>query len=119
MGILELGMLGRGLSAAIGAKLADPEREVVCVTGDGAAGIHFRELHSAAREGLKLTAVVCAEGSWTMEVPNEQLLYGRNFRTEMGVVRWDLVAAGPGCVGFPGEHAAISRASSSRTARPI
>jgi acetolactate synthase-1/2/3 large subunit len=103
--ILELGMLGRGIPAAIGAKLASPEREVVCVTGDGAAGFHFLELQSAAREGLALTVVVCAEGSWTMEVPNEQLLYGRTFGTEMGEVRWDRVAEGLGCAGFFVERA--------------
>jgi acetolactate synthase-1/2/3 large subunit len=103
--ILELGMLGRGIPVAIGAKLANPEREVVCVSGDGAAGFHFMELQSAAREGLKLTVVVCAEGSWTMEVPNEQMLYGRTFGTEMGEVHWDRVAEGLGCAGFSVERA--------------
>ncbi len=82
-----------------------PERAVVCVTGDGAAGFHFMELQSAARERLKLTVVVCAEGSWTMEVPNEQMLYGRTFGTEMGEVRWDRVAEGLGCAGFYAERA--------------
>ena len=55
------------------------------------------EMQSAAREGLKITAVVCAEGSWTMEEPNERLLYGRTFGTAMGEVRWDRVAEGLGC----------------------
>ena len=117
--ILELGMLGRGIPAAIGAKLASPDREVVCVTGDGAAGFHFLELQSAVREGLKLTVVVCAEGSWTMEVPNEQMLYGRTFGTEMGTVRWDRVADGLGCAGFAVERlddlgAALAGARASR-----
>jgi acetolactate synthase-1/2/3 large subunit len=103
--ILELGMLGRGIPAAIGAKLANPERAVVCVTGDGAAGFHFLELQSAVREGLALTVVVCAEGSWTMEIPNEQMLYGRTFGTEMGEVRWDRVADGLGCASFFVERA--------------
>jgi acetolactate synthase-1/2/3 large subunit len=70
------------------------------VTGDGAAGFHAMELQSAARENVKLTVVVFAEGSWTMEVPNEQMLYGRTFGTEMGTVRWDRVAEGLGCSGF-------------------
>jgi acetolactate synthase-1/2/3 large subunit len=95
--ILELGMLGTGIPSAIGAKLGAPEREVVCVTGDGAAGFHFMEMQSAAREGLALTTVVFAEGAWTMEEPNEQMLYGRTFGTAMGTVRWDRVAEGLGC----------------------
>ncbi len=105
LSILELGMLGIGIPSALGAKLASPGRDVVCVTGDGAAGFHFLELQSAAREGLELTTVVCAEGSWSMEVPNEQMLYGRTFGTEMGTVRWDRVADGLGCAGFYVERA--------------
>ncbi|HXQ10296.1 MAG TPA: thiamine pyrophosphate-binding protein [Caulobacteraceae bacterium] len=100
LNILELGMLGIGIPSAIGAKLGNPDRDVVCVTGDGAAGFHCMELQSAAREGAKVTVVVFAEGSWSMEVPNEQMLYGRTFGTEMGEVRWDKVAEGLGCAGY-------------------
>jgi acetolactate synthase I/II/III large subunit len=98
--ILELGMLGTGIPSAIGAKLGDPAREVVCVSGDGAAGFHFMEMQSAARERLKITAIVFAEGSWTMEEPNERMLFGRTFGTEMGTVRWDRVGEGLGCEPF-------------------
>jgi acetolactate synthase-1/2/3 large subunit len=98
--ILELGMLGTGIPSAIGAKLSSPERDVVCVTGDGAAGFHFMEMQSAVRDGIPITTVVCAEGSWTMEVPNEKARYGRTFGTEMGEVRWDRVGEGLGCAGF-------------------
>jgi acetolactate synthase-1/2/3 large subunit len=96
-------MLGTGVPSALGAKLGSPEREVVCVTGDGAAGFHFMEMQSAARERAKITVIVFAEGSWSMEVPNAQMLYGRSFGTDMGVVRWDVVAKGLGCEGFYAE----------------
>ena len=100
LNILELGMLGTGIPSAIGAKLGNPDREVVCVTGDGAAGFNFMEMQSAAREGLKTRTIVFAEGSWTMEEPNERRLYGKTFGTAMGTVRWDKVAEGLGCAGF-------------------
>jgi acetolactate synthase-1/2/3 large subunit len=100
LSILELGMLGTGVPSAIGAKLGNPTREVVCVTGDGAAGFHFMEMQSAAREGVKITTIVFAEGHWTMEEPNEQMLYGRTFGTAMGEIRWDTVAQGLGCEGL-------------------
>jgi acetolactate synthase I/II/III large subunit len=103
--ILEIGMLGTGIPSAIGAKLGEPERDVVCVTGDGAAGFNFMEMQSAARERLKITTVVFSEGSWTMEEPNERMLYGRTFGTDMGIVRWDLAASGFGCEGFYVENA--------------
>jgi acetolactate synthase-1/2/3 large subunit len=104
LNILELGMLGTGIPSAVGAKLGNPGRDVVCVTGDGAAGFNFMEMQSAAREGLDLTAVVFAEGSWTMEEPNERMLYGRTFGTAMGTVRWDVVGQGLGCAGFYAER---------------
>jgi acetolactate synthase I/II/III large subunit len=97
--ILELGMLGTGIPSAIGAKLGAPERDVVCVTGDGAAGFNFMEMQSAARDGVKITTVVFAEGSWSMEEPNERMLYGRTFGTDQGTVRWDRAAEGLGCHG--------------------
>lgn len=117
-GILELGMLGTGIPSAIGAKLGAPDREVVCVTGDGAAGFNAMELQTAAREGLKITFVVMAESEWTMEIINEVAQWGRTFGTAMGEVRWDTVAQGLGCHGeyvdsldaLPG---ALARASES------
>ncbi len=95
-GILELGMLGVGIPASVGAKLGDPSREVVCVTGDGAAGFNIMEFQTAVREQLKITFVVMAEGEWTMEVPNEQARWGKTFGTSMGEIRWDKVAEGLG-----------------------
>jgi len=97
--ILELGMLGTGIPSAVGAKLGAPDREVVCVTGDGAAGFNIMELQTAAREGLAITVIVFAEGAWTMEELNELELYGTTFGTVQGEIRWDVVARGLGCHG--------------------
>lgn len=103
LNILEMGMLGTGIPSSVGAKLGNPERDVVCVTGDGAAGFHCMELQSAVREGIKVIVVVFSEGSWSMEVPNEEHLYGKTFGTEMGLIRWDKMAEGLGCAGFYAE----------------
>jgi acetolactate synthase-1/2/3 large subunit len=40
---VNMGFLGTGLHFAIGAKLADPERQVYCITGDGALGFNIME----------------------------------------------------------------------------
>jgi acetolactate synthase I/II/III large subunit len=98
-GILELGMLGTGIPSAIGAKLGDPARDVVCVTGDGAAGFNVMELQTAAREGIKITVVVLADGQWTMEIPNSSARWGKTFGTGMGQVDWAKVGEGLGCHG--------------------
>jgi len=103
MSILELGMLGTGIPSAIGARLGDPSREVVCVTGDGAAGFHFMEMQAAARDNIKIVTIVFAEGAWTMEEPNELMRYGKTFGTSQGAIRWDQAAEGLGCDGFYAE----------------
>jgi len=57
------------------------------------------EMQSAVRQNLKLTTIVLAEGLWTIEEPNERMLFGKAFGTDMGAVRWDKVGEGLGCRG--------------------
>jgi acetolactate synthase-1/2/3 large subunit len=58
------GVLGWGLPAALGVKLARPHGKVVCLTGDG--GLHFSlgEMETAVRLGLDVTLVVLNNGSF-------------------------------------------------------
>ncbi|NHX36517.1 MULTISPECIES: biosynthetic-type acetolactate synthase large subunit [Halolamina] len=53
-----LGTMGYGLPAAIGAKVAAPDREVVCFEGDGSFMMTLQELSVAARENLDVTVIV-------------------------------------------------------------
>jgi len=53
-----LGTMGYGLPAAIGAKVAAPDREVVCFDGDGSFLMTVQELSVAVRENLDITVVV-------------------------------------------------------------
>ncbi len=53
-----LGTMGYGLPAAIGAKLAAPDRGVVCFDGDGSFLMTCQELSVAVREELDITVVV-------------------------------------------------------------
>lgn len=53
-----LGTMGYGLPAAIGAKVAAPERDVVCFDGDGSLLMTIQELSVAVREGLDITVIV-------------------------------------------------------------
>lgn len=54
--------MGFGLPAALAASLAEPERAVVCVTGDGGMLMHAGEMITARRLGLKIIVVVLADG---------------------------------------------------------
>ena len=50
--------MGGGCSAAIGAKLAVPQRDVVCITGDGAFQMFMKELATAAQFGAPVAYAV-------------------------------------------------------------
>lgn len=52
------GSLGWSLPAAIGAKCASPDREVICLTGDGGFYYHIGELETARRYGINVIVVV-------------------------------------------------------------
>ena len=52
------GSLGWGLSGAIGAKCALPDRPVVCFTGDGGLWYHIAELETAVRYNIPVVVVV-------------------------------------------------------------
>ncbi|HTJ60882.1 MAG TPA: thiamine pyrophosphate-binding protein [Candidatus Saccharimonadales bacterium] len=56
-----LSSMGYGLPAAIGLKLAHPERAVACILGDGGFAMSVAELETAARLGLAFTVVVLAD----------------------------------------------------------
>lgn len=52
------GSLGWAFPASLGAKCAQPERSVVCFTGDGGFYYHLAELETAARCGINAVIVV-------------------------------------------------------------
>jgi benzoylformate decarboxylase len=52
------GALGYGIGAAVGLALADPDRPVVCLTGDGSAHYGITGLWTAAQHDLDITFVV-------------------------------------------------------------
>jgi acetolactate synthase-1/2/3 large subunit len=54
--------LGWGFPMAIGAKVAHPDREVVCITGDGGFGHVWQEMETLARMDRKVTIVLLDNG---------------------------------------------------------
>ncbi|MGI8572342.1 MAG: 5-guanidino-2-oxopentanoate decarboxylase [Solirubrobacteraceae bacterium] len=69
------GTLGFSVPAAIGAKLAAPEREVVALSGDGGLMFTVAELASAAALGLSLPVVVFTNRGYG-EIRNEMIARG-------------------------------------------
>ncbi len=96
-----LGCLGTGMPFAIAAKVAHPERQVVCIVGDGSVGLNFAEFDTMARHGLPIVVVVNNDQQWGMSAHGQELLFGkdRHVATDLGPTRYDKAAEGFGCRG--------------------
>ena len=100
LGIFEFGHLGTGIPQAIGAKLANPDKDVYVINGDGAAGFNIMELETAMREKVKITVLIHAERSWCMEEVTQIMEFGDPSKVvgcAQHPVRWDKIAEGFGC----------------------
>lgn len=97
----KFGHLGAGFPYAIAAKLAQPQRPVVLVTGDSAFGFNIQELETAFREKAPIICVVSCDYRWGMEVPGQILAFGRDnlVGLDHSRPRYDKVAEGFGCFG--------------------
>ena len=62
----KFGMLGAGVSQALGGQVARPDAKVVCVIGDGAMGFHVQELETALRNNLPVIYLVLCDKQWGM-----------------------------------------------------
>jgi len=94
-----MGHLGFGLPFANAAKLAHPERPVICITGDGALGCTVQELETAARNGLNIVLLVFNDSYWGMYKPFGEMLENPNFGTQLTKVDFAKIAEGFGCYG--------------------
>jgi acetolactate synthase-1/2/3 large subunit len=78
------GSMGYGLPAAIAAKLAAPEREVVCVAGDGCLMMVVGELATAAQEGAAIVVIVANNSMYgTIRMHQERNYPGRVSGTDL------------------------------------
>jgi acetolactate synthase-1/2/3 large subunit len=70
------GCLGVGVPFAVAAALAWPDRQVICITGDGAFGINAMEIDTAVRHGAKAVFIVSNNAAWNIERFDQQENYG-------------------------------------------
>lgn len=72
-----LGTMGFGMPAAIGAALAEPERTVVCFSGDGSFKMNIQELATLAEQGLNVKIVLMNNNSLGLVYQQQNLFYGK------------------------------------------
>ncbi len=91
------GCLGTGLGYAIAARLARPDKQVVLLLGDGAAGFSLMDVDTLVRHGLPVVMVCGNNGIWGLEKHPMQALYGYDVAADLQPgCRYDLVVAALG-----------------------
>jgi acetolactate synthase-1/2/3 large subunit len=76
-----LGSMGFGLPASIGASMADPERPVVLVAGDGGFQTNIQELQTVARNRLPIKMVVLNNQSHGMVRQFQQSYFDSRYQS--------------------------------------
>ena len=71
------GSLGWAFPAALGAQLAAPDKQVICITGDGGFGYHIGDIETAIRIGLPIVVIVLNNQTLAFEEHVQDLLYGK------------------------------------------
>lgn len=74
-----LGTMGYGLGAAIGAQVANPDRQVVNFAGDGCFRMNMNEIATAARQKLPLIEVIVNNHVLGMVRQWQDLFYDRHY----------------------------------------
>lgn len=78
-----LGCIGVGTPFGIAASLVHPDRTVVVATGDGAFGFNAMEIDTAVRHKAPVLVVVANNGSWAIEVRDQQETHGKVVGTHL------------------------------------
>ena len=74
-----LGTMGFGFPAAIGAKVAAPDRFVMDLAGDGSLQMTMKEFATARENGINVAVLVMNDGALGMVLQWQRMFYGKRF----------------------------------------
>jgi acetolactate synthase-1/2/3 large subunit len=80
-----LGTMGFGLPAAMGAKVAMPDANVICVAGDGSVAMNIQELATCVTENIPIKVFIMNNGYLGMVRQWQELFWDRRYSSvDMG-----------------------------------
>ncbi|MEM9148852.1 MAG: biosynthetic-type acetolactate synthase large subunit [Cyanobacteria bacterium P01_F01_bin.3] len=107
-----LGTMGFGLPAAMGVKVALPDHQVVCVSGDASFQMNLQELATLAQYGISVKTVILNNGWQGMVRQWQQAFFGERYSSSnmsAGMPNFEMLAQAFGVKGMvvnePGEMA--------------
>lgn len=76
--------IGFAFPAALGAKVARPDRQVVVISGDGGFQLNMQELGTAVQYGIKVVVLLFNDGAWgRLRLMQRDSYDGRYFGTDL------------------------------------
>ncbi|MCD6569931.1 MAG: thiamine pyrophosphate-binding protein [Deltaproteobacteria bacterium] len=97
---LGFGTMGFGFPAALGVKLAHPEKEVLCITGDGGFAMMDQEMETAKRYGINVVvAILNNRGTGAIRQSQMSRFSGRYIGVDYEDINFAKVAQGFGIYG--------------------
>ncbi len=93
-----LGTMGFGLPAAVGAALANPQRKVICFSGDGSLMMNIQEMATAAENQLDVKIILMNNEALGLVYQQQSLFYKQGVfaATYPGMINFMQIAAGFG-----------------------
>lgn len=88
--------MGYAVPAAIGAKLVNPQKQVVAIVGDGGFLMTCMEILTAATENLGIVYFVFADGELSQIAQGQEIPYNRKICTSLGKIGLDGIALATG-----------------------
>jgi acetolactate synthase-1/2/3 large subunit len=98
-----LGTMGYGMPAAMGAKVAVGEDEVICISGDASFQMNLQELATLAQYGINVKTVIINNGWQGMVRQWQETFYGERYSSsnmETGMPNFELLAQAFGVKGM-------------------
>ena len=94
--------MGFGLPAAIGAALANPDKRIICFSGDGSLLMNIQELATLADWQLNVTIILFQNGHLGLVRQQQELFYEKNYIASKFITNPDfaVVARGFGIRGY-------------------
>jgi acetolactate synthase I/II/III large subunit len=95
-----LGTIGSALPNGIAMQLAQPDKPVVVITGDGSLGFYIAEFDTAVRHKLPIVVIVGNDAGWGLERELQSLVMDTGtVACELRSTRYDIVMQGFGGAG--------------------
>jgi acetolactate synthase-1/2/3 large subunit len=87
-----LGTMGFGLPVAIGAALANPEKRVICISGDGSFQMNIQELATLAELDLNVAIFIMNNQHLGLVRQQQELFFNKNYIASKFSSRLDFAA---------------------------